>query len=55
MYSSSNQDVDIAEAYHHGCSAYLIKPRTAERLRELISSVVSFWLRDNQYPPVAAG
>jgi CheY-like chemotaxis protein len=51
MYSSSNQDVDITEAYKEGCSAYLIKPRTAEKLRELVNSVVSFWLRDNQYPP----
>ncbi len=54
MYSSSNQDVDIIAAYNHGCSGYLIKPRNTDKLRELVTSVVTFWLRDNQYPPTPA-
>ena len=51
MYTSSNQTVDIVEAYRRGCSAYLVKPHSPEKLRDLISAVTEFWIKDNQYPP----
>jgi two-component system response regulator len=51
MYTSSNQAVDIAEAYREGCSAYLVKPRSPEKLREVVSALTEFWVRKNQYPP----
>ena len=53
VYTSSNQAVDIVEAYRAGCSAYLIKPRSPDLLREVVSSVTEFWVKQNQYPPLA--
>ncbi len=52
MYTSSNQTVDIVEAYKRGCSAYLVKPRSPEKLRDLVGALTEFWINDNQYPPV---
>jgi CheY-like chemotaxis protein len=51
MYTSSSQTVDIAEAYRRGCSAYLVKPRSPEKLREVVSALTEFWIKKNQYPP----
>jgi CheY-like chemotaxis protein len=53
MYTSSNQQIDIVEAYKRGCSAYLVKPRSPEKLRDVINAVAEFWIKENQYPPVA--
>ena len=53
MYTSSNQTVDIVEAYRRGCSAYLVKPHSPEKLRELVSAMTDFWIQENQYPPSA--
>jgi CheY-like chemotaxis protein len=53
MYTSSNQPVDVAEAYRRGCSAYLVKPRSPEKLREVVNAVSEFWIRENQYPPAS--
>ena len=53
MYTSSNQEIDIVEAYHRGCSAYLVKPSSPEKLREVITAVTGFWVRNNQYPPLS--
>lgn len=53
MYTSSNQQVDIVEAYRRGCSAYLVKQRSPDRLKDVISAVTEFWIRENQYPPLA--
>ena len=52
MYTSSNQTVDVVEAYKRGCSAYLIKPRSLEKLKDLVSAMTEFWIKENQYPPV---
>jgi CheY-like chemotaxis protein len=51
MYTSSNQTVDIVEAYRRGCSAYLVKPHSPERLREMVNVLTEFWIKENQYPP----
>jgi two-component system response regulator len=51
MYTSSNLTVDIVEAYRRGCSAYLVKPHSPDRLREVVCAMSEFWIRDNQYPP----
>jgi DNA-binding response OmpR family regulator len=53
MYTSSNQTVDIVEAYKRGCSAYLVKPRSPDKLKDLVGALTEFWIRENQYPPVS--
>jgi CheY-like chemotaxis protein len=52
MYTSSNQAVDIVEAYKRGCSAYLVKPRSPDKLKEVVNAVTEFWIKENQYPPM---
>lgn len=54
VYTSSNLTVDIVEAYRRGCNAYLVKPRSPEKLRDVISAMSEFWIRDNHYPPQPA-
>jgi CheY-like chemotaxis protein len=51
MYTSSNLPKDVAEAYRLGCSAYLVKARSTEKLQEVVNAVSEFWIRENQYPP----
>lgn len=34
----------VAEAYALGCSAYVVKPRTFDRLVEVVSAICHFWL-----------
>jgi CheY-like chemotaxis protein len=51
VYTSSNLTVDIVEAYKRGCSAYLVKPHSPEKLRSVVTAMSEFWIRDNQYPP----
>ena len=51
MYTSSNLTVDIVEAYRRGCSAYLVKPRSPDLLREVVTAMTEFWVKKNQYPP----
>ena len=52
MYTSSNQAVDIVEAYRRGCSAYLVKPHSPEKLRGMVNALTEFWIKENQYPPI---
>jgi CheY-like chemotaxis protein len=52
MYTSSNLSVDIVEAYRRGCTAYLVKPHSPEKLRDVVCAMSEFWIRDNQYPPL---
>jgi CheY-like chemotaxis protein len=52
MYTSSNQTVDIVEAYRRGCSAYLVKPHSPEKLRDMVNALTEFWIKENQYPPL---
>ncbi len=52
MYTSSNLTVDIVEAYRRGCTAYLVKPHSPEKLRTVVTAMSEFWIRDNKYPPL---
>jgi two-component system response regulator len=52
MYTSSNQTVDIVEAYRRGCSAYLVKPHSPDKLKEMVGALTEFWINENQYPPL---
>jgi two-component system response regulator len=53
IYTSSNQQIDIVEAYRSGCSAYLVKPRSPDRLKDVVNAMAEFWINENQYPPIA--
>jgi CheY-like chemotaxis protein len=55
IYTSSNQAVDITQAYEDGCSGYLVKPASSDKLKNLVNTLVTFWIRDNQYPELKKG
>jgi CheY-like chemotaxis protein len=51
IFTSSNQAVDIRQAYDSGCTGYLVKPRSADKLKGMVTALTGFWIKDNQYPP----
>ena len=53
IFSASNQQKDIDACYAEGCNAYLIKPTDSDGLRQMISLVVTTWLKENLPMPTA--
>ena len=51
ILSSSQEQVDIAEAYRLGANAYLVKPSQPSELVEMVRGVGDFWLKQNTPPP----
>ena len=49
LFSASNQQSDIDACYLEGCNAYLIKPNDPEGLRNLVTLINDFWLKENRY------
>jgi CheY-like chemotaxis protein len=50
VLTTSGEHRDIARAYALGANAYLIKPPGAEKLREQMKAVQSFWLGQSVLP-----
>ena len=51
ILSSSDNDEDIAAAYHLGANAYLVKPNETPCLFQLAKAIKDFWLTINRPPP----
>jgi two-component system response regulator len=49
LFSASSQQSDIDSCYAAGCNAYLVKPHDPERLREMVTVINEFWLKENRY------
>lgn len=50
IFSSSNDNRDIAQAYQLGISAYVTKPIGFAEFNHTIESIANFWLTVNQRP-----
>ncbi|MEO5564169.1 MAG: response regulator [Chitinophagaceae bacterium] len=48
MFTSSDDHEDIERSYEYGANAYLIKPNTLVRLREVLEDTFNFWLKHNR-------
>lgn len=48
MLSSSDEIIDIREAYRNGANGYTLKPQTYQETKEMLHSVVKFWLDRNK-------
>jgi two-component system response regulator len=48
VFTSSNEDRDLFEAYRRGANAYLRKPVDFREYKALIIDVGTFWIRRNQ-------
>lgn len=50
MFTSSRHSVDVNRAYELGANAYAVKPDTTNELNELVHSIKTFWLQQNEFP-----
>jgi CheY-like chemotaxis protein len=53
MLTSSRHSVDVNRAYELGANAYAVKPDTSAQLIDLIQSIKSFWMEQNEFPITA--
>lgn len=49
VLTSSNQPIDLQEAYRLGANSYVIKPPTSEQLTDLAAAFKWYWLEFNEY------
>jgi len=51
VFTSSDDEHDIAEAYRVGANSYVRKPVDADRFQETIQELAEYWLMVNQPAP----
>ncbi|MFO1499469.1 MAG: response regulator [Verrucomicrobiota bacterium] len=49
VLTSSNQRIDLQEAYRLGANSYVIKPPTAQQLGDLAKAFRWYWLEFNEF------
>lgn len=54
MFTSSNVDCDVAEAYRLRANGYVQKPVDFDRFRKVVECLGRYWLSINEPPPDAA-
>ena len=47
MFSSSENEEEIRQAYDYGSCAFVTKPNSSSAYRKALSSIVSFWIQTN--------
>jgi two-component system, response regulator len=50
MFTSSNEEKDIAESYRLGVHSYLVKPVDFDSFMTVVKEMGSYWLQLNQRP-----
>jgi len=50
MFSNSDVQQEVKRAYAEGANAHLVKPASMHDLRQMISAMVQFWLRQATLP-----
>ncbi|TVR54099.1 MAG: response regulator [Puniceicoccaceae bacterium] len=55
VFSSSDQDEDVAAAYASGANSYVVKPVDFETFQRTIADLGRYWLSTNQLPDARAG
>jgi CheY-like chemotaxis protein len=53
MFTSSNQNSDMYEAYTRGANGYVIKPGKPNDLLQMAKGIRDFWLTQNHLPEIA--
>jgi len=48
MLSSSDEKVDIKNAYRAGANAYVIKPQQYQETKMVVKMITNFWVKNNQ-------
>ncbi|MFE4106669.1 response regulator [Almyronema epifaneia] len=52
VLTSSNQHVDVDQAYEAGVNSYLVKPVAFDALISMVSAINDYWIRFNKYPSI---
>lgn len=52
VLTSSREEPDLAECYHHGVNAYVVKPVDFGEFMKAVKMLGVFWLAVNEPPPV---
>lgn len=47
ILSGSDSELDITKSYDLHANSYVVKPETFEDLKEIVSSIQTFWVRTN--------
>ena len=50
VFTASQADVDINQAYDNGANSYVIKPASFKALEDIVVSIKEFWIEKNCYP-----
>ena len=53
VLTSSREEPDLAECYHHGVNAYVVKPVDFGEFTKAVKMLGVFWLAVNEPPPVS--
>lgn len=54
IFTSSNEERDLAQSYECGANAYIRKPIDFKEYRQTVGDMARFWILRNQSPPRAA-
>lgn len=50
MFTSSNQQADIKQAYDLGANSYIVKPVEYSKLEKTLRDLIHYWASLNQFP-----
>lgn len=51
VFTSSQEEADIARSYHLGTNAYVVKPVNFEQYTDAVEAMERFWMCVNEPPP----
>ncbi len=54
VFTSSNQDGDVQQAYEFGADAYVVKPARPSQLLEIVRCIRDCWIDKTMLPPDCA-
>jgi CheY-like chemotaxis protein len=52
ILTSSREESDLMESYHHGVNAFVVKPVNFDDFMHCVSSLGAFWAVLNEAPPI---
>jgi CheY-like chemotaxis protein len=54
VFSSSEQESDIASAYRLGATSFLVKPSQPDQLLEMMRAIDAYWFAQNRLPSASS-
>jgi len=55
VFTSSKEEIDVAQSYELGANAYVVKPVDFKQFRDTVKEVRAFWMEVNEPPPPTSG